>query len=440
MKKISTIILKQYDLLRGNFDSPTSLRLIKELAFLYLLDKELAKKNKLFTSQLQGQLNLQEVTTNEELMFSLRSFLNQNPVLDWVEDMFPDLIRLQNQEVFEKMINNLKEIPVESSSIEIFFECLDTLNTKDRYQLETSKSLCLLSKALLSNTSYETLYDPAIGVGKLAYEVSLNHPNVKIYGQEIDRFDLTICRMLLALSGRIHELSSLKEGHTITDPKHRSGNQLQTFDCVVCQPPFGLRDWGMEQVMGDARFHRGIPPRTGGEYAFITQVVESLNEHGKGVMILPSGPLFREAREGEIRKKLIEENLIEAVISLPGNMLHNSAIPVNIVIFSKRKQNSNIFFIDATSFTTRQRTLSTLTEIAIQEISKLYHNFEEREEISRLVSLSDIQDNRYNLMVERYVTSKTVQEVFDLESLQQEHQNLMKHLETIQTQLEDILA
>lgn len=440
IKQLSKILWEICDLLQGYFDPTIYLQVLKTLAFLYLLEKELLKGNERFISQLKGQFNFSNVATSEELIESLHSFISQNKELDWLQHSISELSRLNKQDLFEKVMTLIKDIPVEPSTVKVYLECLNLLSTKERLSFPTPASLCELAKELLANTSYDTLYDPAIGTGKLAYEVSLNHENVKIYGQDIYEADLNICRMLLMLSGRIEELSYLKEGHTITEPKHFEGDKIKTFDCVVAQPPFGLRDWGIEQLLDDDRFHRGLPPKAHGDYAFITQVIESLNEGGKALMILPSSPLFREAREGQIRKQLIEENLVEAVIALPGNMLHGTAIPVNIVIFNKQKSSKDTFFINATSFVNRQRTQSTLTEEGITAIAKIYHNHEELEEISKSVTPEEIKINRYNLMVNRYVTQSQVEEVFDLESLQQEHQTLMKHLETVQMQLDDILV
>lgn len=440
MERLSILLWKTYDLLRGHFDSSTSLILIKWLAFFQLFAKALLKGDEQFISQVKGSFDLDGLKTNEELMKLIGKFVLENKELKWFEDSFLQLSRFNHPKLFEKVMDLMREIPVETSIVDVYLQGLNVLAIKDRSSCETPLSLCELAKELLAHTSYDTLYDPAIGAGKLAYEVSLNHENVKIYGQEIHPTELTICKMLLTLSGRINQLSYLKQGHTITTPKHLNGGRVKTFDCVVSQPPFSFRDWGIEQVTEDARFHRGLPPKAHGDYAFITHVVESLNEMGKALMILPSSPLFREAREGEIRKQLIEENLVEAVIALPGNMLHDTAIPVNIVIFNKQKLSSDTFFINATSLVNRQRTQSTLTEEGIRAIAKLYHDREEVEEISKSVTLEDIKANRYSLMVDRYVTLKQVQEVFDLDALQQEHQKLKKHLETIQTQLDDILA
>lgn len=440
MKNIQNYAYKFSDLLRGSFDSSSAGQLIRTFTFLHQLERELLEENEVFTSQLQGCFDLKEATCKDEMIQSLKSFIDQNAELNWLQDSFSDIDRLDNDKLFKQVIDFLNSVSFEQSSVEVFQKCSFYLSLQDRFSFETPASLALLSKELLTNISFETLYDPAIGSGSLAYEVSQGHQDVLIYGQEINRQALNQCRMLLTLTGRIHELAYLKEGHTLIDPKHVEGTTLQKFDCIVCQPPFGLKDWGMEQVMADARFHRGVPPRSSADFAFITQVVESLNETGKAVMIVPSGVLFRESREGDIRKQLIEENLVETVISLPGNMLYGTALPVNIVIFNKQKKTNDIFFMNATSFVEKNRTLNTLSEQSIKEIGQLYHTRKERAEVSKLVSLEQVRENRYNLMVERYVTKKEVHEVFDLESLREEHTTLTKKLTEIQSQLEDILG
>lgn len=440
MKNIQNYAYKFSDLLRGSFDSSSAGQLIRTFTFLHQLERELLEENEVFTSQLQGCFDLKEATCKGEIIQSLKSFIDQNAELNWLQDSFSDIDRLDNDKLFKQVIDFLNSVSFEQSSVEVFQKCSFYLSLQDRFSFETPESLALLSKELLTNTSFETLYDPAIGSGSLAYEVSQAHQDVLIYGQEINRQALNQCRMLLTLTGRIHELAYLKEGHTLIDPKHVEGTTLQKFDCIVCQPPFGLKDWGMEQVMDDARFHRGVPPRSSADFAFMTQVVESLNETGKAVMIVPSGVLFRESREGDIRKQLIEENLVETVISLPGNMLYGTALPVNIVIFNKQKKTNDIFFMNATSFVEKNRTLNTLSEQSIKEIGQLYHTRKERAEVSKLVSLEQVRENRYNLMVERYVTKKEVHEVFDLESLREEHKTLTKKLTEIQTQLEEILG
>ena len=117
MKKLSTKLWKIYDLLRGHLDSTTSLQVIKTLTFLYLLEKELLKKNEAFTSQLQGSFDFEGAKTNEELIESLRSFISQNEELDWLQDSVSELVRLTDQNLFEKVMSAIKNIPVETSTV-----------------------------------------------------------------------------------------------------------------------------------------------------------------------------------------------------------------------------------------------------------------------------------------------------------------------------------
>lgn len=442
MNSVKTYTWNLHEELRSSFDENYAILLGCHLTFLGLFEKELRKGNEMITSQVQGYFNFKEAVNHQELIDSLEGFIQKNPVLGWLEDSFSYLARLGNEELFISLRDLICKSVFEESPVEVFKQYLEIVSSRDRYNTIglTSFSLSSLSRELLSKTTFTTLYDPTIGTGGLVYEVSKDHSNVEIFGQEFNHETLNQCRMLFALTGRIQSLINLQEGHVIVDPKHLKGDRHQTFDCVVCQPPFGVRDWGYEKVMEDPRFHRGVPPRSQGDFAFITQVIESLNDQGKALMILLPGVLFREGREGEIRKQLIDENLIETIISLPGNMLYGTALPVNIVIFNKRKEANDVFFINASSFVERSRTLSTLTQKSIDEIGKIYHQREEHAQISKLVSLEEIKENRYNLMVERYLTPQVMVETFNRDSLKEEYQILTKRLTAIQSELENLLS
>ncbi len=442
MNNVTTYTWNLHEKLRGVFDESYAIQVGYTVTFLGLFENELRKGNETIISQVQGDFNFKGAINHQALIDSLEVFIQNNPNLSWLQDSLSYLARLGNEELFISLRDLICKSTFKESSAEVFKQYIEIVSSKDRYTIIglTPYSLSSLSRELLSKTTFTTLYDPTIGAGVLAYEVSQNHQHVEIFGQEINHETLNQCRMLFALTGRIQNLVDLQEGHVITDPKHLKDDKNQTFDCVVCQPPFSIREWGYEQVMEDSRFHRGIPPRSQGDFAFITQVVESLNDQGKALMILAPGALFREGREGEIRKKLIEDNLIETIISLPGNMLYGTAIPVNIVIFNKKKETDDIFFINASSFVERSRMLSTLTPQSIDEIGKIYHQREEHAQISKLVPLQQIQENRYNLMIERYITPKLIVETFNMDSLKEEYQVLTERLTTIQSQLEDLLG
>ncbi len=460
--------------LRGLFSEETQSQIGMIVTFLGGLERELGNKNQLIVSQIHGCFNFKASNTVEDLICSLKSFLQKNEQLVWVEDNFRYLDQLTDQEVFQRVRDLCCRVSWKDTPLETFKYYLEDSRLSSTAGV-TAQSLCELACELLSRTSFKTIYDPTIGTGTLINEVVKGHEAVEVFGQEMSQESLNYCRMLFVLSGRNQDLSNLKQGNVLMDPKHIAGHEMQTFDCVVCDPPIGLREWSHEGINEDPRFHRGVPPhrigdfafvtqaveslnaqgkalmilppgvlfRAGregeirkqlvpphriGDFAFVTQAVESLNAQGKALMILPPGVLFRAGREGEIRKQLIEENVIETIIALPRNMLTSAIIPVNIVIFNKGKKTEDIQFIDASSFAKRRRYLNILTRESIHEIATIYHNREEREMLSRLVPLSEVRENQYNLLIERYLTPPLVVETYSRDELKQEQQELQKQL------------
>lgn len=425
--------------LRGLFSEETQSQIGMIVTFLGGLERELGNKNQLIVSQIHGCFNFKASNTVEDLICSLKSFLQKNEQLVWVEDNFRYLDQLTDQEVFQRVRDLCCRVSWKDTPLETFKYYLEDSRLSSTAGV-TAQSLCELACELLSRTSFKTIYDPTIGTGTLINEVVKGHEAVEVFGQEMSQESLNYCRMLFVLSGRNQDLSNLKQGNVLMDPKHIAGHEMQTFDCVVCDPPIGLREWSHEGINEDPRFHRGVPPHRIGDFAFVTQAVESLNAQGKALMILPPGVLFRAGREGEIRKQLIEENVIETIIALPRNMLTSAIIPVNIVIFNKGKKTEDIQFIDASSFAKRRRYLNILTRESIHEIATIYHNREEREMLSRLVPLSEVRENQYNLLIERYLTPPLVVETYSRDELKQEQQELQKQLLNIQSQLEEILG
>ena len=170
---------------------------------------------------------------------------------------------------------------------------------------------------------------------KVAKEVGST--NVSLNGQEVNGSTYALARMNMFL----HEMdnANIEWGDTLNSPKLVENDALMKFDIVVANPPFSLDKWGAEEASSDrySRFHRGVPPKSKGDYAFITHMIETLNEHGKAGVILPHGVLFRGSSEGKIRKQLIDENLLKAVVGLPANLFYGTGIPASILIFDKNK-------------------------------------------------------------------------------------------------------
>lgn len=144
--------------------------------------------------------------------------------------------------------------------------------------------------------------------------------------------------------------AQIEWGDTLNNPKLIEADGLKKFDIVVANPPFSLDKWGAESAASDTynRFHRGTPPKSKGDYAFISHMVEATYvESGKVGVVVSHGILFRGGAEGRIRQQLIEENLLDAVIGLPVNLFFGTGIPAAIVLFKRGRTDSDVLFIDA---------------------------------------------------------------------------------------------
>ena len=142
----------------------------------------------------------------------------------------------------------------------------------------------------------------------------------------------------------------IERGDTIRNPKLVEDDRLMKFNVVVANPPFSLDKWGADTAEHDKykRFWRGTPPKSRGDYAFITHMVETMNEtDGRVGVVVPHGVLFRGGSEGLIRQRFIEENLLEGVIGLPANLFFGVGIPAALLFFRRDKTDKNVFFIDA---------------------------------------------------------------------------------------------
>ena len=160
--------------------------------------------------------------------------------------------------------------------------------------------------------------------------------NYALFGQEVNGQTWALCRMNMFLHGI--DNARIEWCDTLNNPKLVDGQSIRRFDVVVANPPFSLDKWGAEKAAGDPyrRFCRGMPPKSKGDYAFITHMMESaVADHGRVGVIVPHGVLFRGGAEGKIRQRLIEENLLDAVIGLPANLFFGTGIPAAVLLFRK---------------------------------------------------------------------------------------------------------
>lgn len=302
----------------------------------------------------------------------------------------------------------------------------------------TPSEVSTLLAKLVEPKEGEMIYDPTCGSGSLLIKASkeIGSKNFRLYGQEKNGQTQALCKMNMFL----HEINDavIEWGDTIRNPLHLQDNLLKTFDVVVANPPFSLDKWGADFAENDPfmRFnHYEVPPKSKGDYAFVIHMIKSLNEHGRMGVVLPHGVLFRGSSEGKIRQKLIEQNLLDAIIGLPANLFFGTGIPAAILVFKKNRVNNDILFIDASREFDKAKNQNNLTDENIAKIIKTYRNRSEIEKYSHVATLEEIQENDYNLNIPRYVDTFEEEEPVDIEATKANISKIENELVTIKTQM-----
>ncbi|WP_152020824.1 type I restriction-modification system subunit M [Aliarcobacter butzleri] len=307
----------------------------------------------------------------------------------------------------------------------------------------TPSEVSTLLAKLVEPKEGEMIYDPTCGSGSLLIKASkeIGSKNFRLYGQEKNGQTQALCKMNMFL----HEINDavIEWGDTIRNPLHLQDNLLKTFDVVVANPPFSLDKWGADFAENDPfmRFnHYEVPPKSKGDYAFVIHMIKSLNEHGRMGVVLPHGVLFRGSSEGKIRQKLIEQNLLDAVIGLPANLFFGTGIPAVILILKKNRTNKDVLFIDSSNEDVEKgKNQNILTTENINKIVETYKNRSEIEKYSHVATLEEIQENDYNLNIPRYVDTFEEENPVDIEATKANISKIESELVTIKTQMSTYL-
>lgn len=283
----------------------------------------------------------------------------------------------------------------------------------------------------------DRICDPACGSGSLLIRVAKEvqdqngkpSKNFSLFGQESNGSTWALCRMNMFLHEQ--DAARIEWCDTITNPKLVEDDSLMKFDVVVANPPFSLDKWGADFASHDPhkRFWRGIPPKSKGDYAFITHMVEiALADDGRIGVIVPHGVLFRGGSEGLIRQKLIEENLLEAVIGLPPNLFFGTGIPAAILIFHKGRKSTDVLFIDASREFADDKKQNRLRPADIDKIVRTHQKCKSVPKYAYRAKRKEIEENEFSLNIPRYVdTSEEVAEI-DIAALQTEIDELETEL------------
>lgn len=313
----------------------------------------------------------------------------------------------------------------------------------------TPKEVSTLLAKLTKSAPGSRICDPTCGSGSLLIKAGreVGSNNFSLYGQELNGSTWSLAMMNMLLHG--FDSAVIRWGDTLRNPKLKDGDALMKFDTVVANPPFSLDKWGADEAANDQynRFWRGVPPKSKGDWAFISHMLEVANEHGKVGVVIPHGVLFRGASEGKIRQQTVEENLLEAVIGLPANLFYGTGIPAAIAIFNKAKKCDEVLFIDASREFENGKNQNRLRNTDIEHIVSTYRKFADgklskgvvEDKYAYIATRKEIKDNDYNLNIPRYVDTYEEEAEIDILAVQQEINSLEAELAEVQEKMKECL-
>ena len=214
------------------------------------------------------------------------------------------------------------------------------------------------------------------------------------------------------------------------------------FKTIIGNPPFSEKWNADKKLLTDERFNGNLAPKTKADYAFVQHMIYQLDNKGIIAVVLPNGVLFRGRAEEKIRQRLVEEDLIQAIIGLPVNLFYKTGIPVVIIIYNKNKeeiQQNKILFIDASQDFQEGKNQNILRDEDVEKIISTFDNYEEIEKYSRIVTLDEIKENDYNLNISRYIDTTEEEEQIDVAQVIKELKQLELEREKIEATMYSFL-
>ncbi|MDD3187721.1 MAG: class I SAM-dependent DNA methyltransferase [Bacilli bacterium] len=280
---------------------------------------------------------------------------------------------------------------------------------------------CLVRTMVEILEPYEgRVYDPACGSGGMfiqSLKFIQNHQgnikNISIYGQEKNPTTWKLAKMNLAIRSLEGNLGTQADDTFIND-LHKD----LKADYILANPPFNISDWGQEKLLDDYRWKYGVPPKGNANYAWIEHMISKLSVNGKAAIILANGSLSAGGQEAEIRKNLIEADLVDCIIAMPSNLFYTVTIPCSIWILNRnKKQKNNTLFINASNMGELvTRKLRELSDEDIKNIADIYHNYQNNNNyedirgLNKKASLEEIKENSYVLTPGRYVGTEELED------------------------------
>jgi type I restriction enzyme M protein len=291
----------------------------------------------------------------------------------------------------------------------------------------TPRSVVRLVTLILDPDEGESVHDPTCGSGGMLVEMANvvrehggDARTLKLSGQEVSLTTAAIARMNLFL----HDIEDfrIRRGDTLRDPKFKTPDgQLERFDLVIANPPFSLNPWGQDGWANDpyGRSRYGVPPATKGDFAFVEHMVAAMKpDSGRVAVVMPQGVLFRAGQEREIRQRMLEAGLFDAVIGLPPNLFYNTGLPACVLVLRatlRPGREHEVLFVDASSRFVKRGARNEMEREDVDAIAKAVGMGEDPDGAGgvalALVPLSEIEENGWDMNIGRYVRGETADEL-----------------------------
>lgn len=289
------------------------------------------------------------------------------------------------------------------------------------------------------------VYDPCCGSGSLLLKFAkvLGKENVRIgfFGQEINLTTYNLCRINMFLHDINYNHFDIAHGDTLTDPKHWDD---EPFDAIVSNPPYSIK-WDGDAnplIINDPRFSPAgvLAPKSKADLAFTMHMLSWLSTSGTAAIVEFPGVLYRGGAEAKIRKYLIENNYIDAVIQLPPDLFFGTTIATCVVILKKSKKDNKTLFINASAEFVRGGNKNKLSEENRKKILNAFIDRKDAEYFAKIVDNKTIAENDYNIVVSSYVIAEDTREVVDIKELNKEIERIVARQSELRTAIDEIVS